>query len=159
MALSSDFLDVAIRLCDRQSRPSPGMLRRAVSSAYYALFHLLVEAAVENWAFEPARPAQARIFDHGPMSKSCEQQANEIKKRKQTQAVSAEQDQLLTVCVTFTRLKAAREEADYDPAIDWEPKVAEQYVSDVIGAFQAWRTVRAEPEAQSFLVTFLRQKR
>jgi hypothetical protein len=42
-------------------------LRRAVSAAYYALFHLLTTQAAQNWKHERQRNRFARMFDHGPM--------------------------------------------------------------------------------------------
>jgi hypothetical protein len=67
MALPEELLDQAILLSDIDS---PGErkqvnLRRAVSAAYYSLFHLLTMEASENWAYERQRPRFARLFDHG----------------------------------------------------------------------------------------------
>jgi len=45
-------------------------LRRAVSAAYYSLFHLLTSEAAENWKHESQRHRFARMFDHGRM-KTC----------------------------------------------------------------------------------------
>jgi hypothetical protein len=45
-------------------------LRRAVSAAYYGLFHLLTTEAAENWKHEDQRARFARMFDHGRM-KAC----------------------------------------------------------------------------------------
>src|ERR1017187_1520709 len=46
-------------LADRLANPAPGdpeqaCLRRAISTAYYALFHLLVQEAVQGWSGSPA---------------------------------------------------------------------------------------------------------
>lgn len=38
-------------------------MRRAVSTAYYAIFHLLVADFVEHWEFEDQRARLARMFD------------------------------------------------------------------------------------------------
>ena len=42
-------------------------MRRAVSTAYYAVFHLLVEDFVANWPFTDQRARLARMFDHKKM--------------------------------------------------------------------------------------------
>ncbi len=42
-------------------------MRRAVSIAYYAVFHLLVEDFVGNWPFPNQRGRLARMFDHRKM--------------------------------------------------------------------------------------------
>jgi hypothetical protein len=44
-------------------------LRRSVSSAYYALFHLLIFDACLNWSNAISRSGLARMFDHGVMKK------------------------------------------------------------------------------------------
>ena len=44
-------------------------MRRAVSTAYYALFHLLVGEAVSNWKRSDQRAKLARTFDHGQCEK------------------------------------------------------------------------------------------
>lgn len=50
--------------------PNQANLRRAISTAYYAVFHLLTRAAVVNWS-EPLHQARiARMFDHERMKKA-----------------------------------------------------------------------------------------
>jgi hypothetical protein len=44
----------------------------AVSSSYYALFHLLVSEAVANWKTGRQRAGLARAFEHGKMKKAAE---------------------------------------------------------------------------------------
>ena len=50
MAFADDLLEQAYHLANRESGdPKQASLRRAVSTAYYALFHLLIDEAVGNW--------------------------------------------------------------------------------------------------------------
>jgi len=49
--------------------PNQANLRRAVSSAYYALFHLLIRATVLKWNEPLHQPRIARSFDHERMKK------------------------------------------------------------------------------------------
>jgi hypothetical protein len=42
-------------------------IRRAISTAYYALFHLLISEATLNWVRPELRPILGRLFDHGSM--------------------------------------------------------------------------------------------
>ena len=51
------------------NNPTQADLRRSVSSAYYALFHLLIFEACLNWSNDISRPGLARMFDHGMMKK------------------------------------------------------------------------------------------
>lgn len=54
-------------------------LRRALSSAYYALFHLLIADAVAHCSDPRFRSALGRLFDHGPMKHVCENTVERIK--------------------------------------------------------------------------------
>jgi hypothetical protein len=77
MAFADDLLEQAYHLAKRERRnPRQASLRRAVSTAYYAVFHLLIDEAVGNWTIERQRSALARTFDHGKMKKVCEDQVN-----------------------------------------------------------------------------------
>src|SRR6266404_3678937 len=52
----------------RRCNPSQASLRRAVSTACYALFHLLTEEAARRWSgASEARTGMERAFQHGPM--------------------------------------------------------------------------------------------
>ena len=42
-------------------------MRRAISTAYYAVFHLFVEDFVEHWEFPGQRARLGRMFSHGTM--------------------------------------------------------------------------------------------
>lgn len=53
-------------------------LRRALSSGYYALFHLLISDAVANCSDPHFRATLARIFDHGPMKQACDKKLSEL---------------------------------------------------------------------------------
>ncbi|WP_395142382.1 hypothetical protein [Armatimonas sp.] len=73
MSLSHDLLEQAEHLTKRErGRPKQASLRRAVSAAYYALFHLLLEDAalqavpgsLASW-----RPVSARAINHGDLKK------------------------------------------------------------------------------------------
>jgi hypothetical protein len=66
--LADDLLEDARHLAakgDAEKRAS--CMRRAVSTAYYAVFHLLVEDFVANWPYADQRARLARMFDHKKM--------------------------------------------------------------------------------------------
>ena len=59
MAFADDLLEQAYHLANReQEDPGQASLRRAVSTACYALFHLLIDEAVGNWSV-PASAASS----------------------------------------------------------------------------------------------------
>jgi hypothetical protein len=72
MAFADDLLDQAYHLANKEDNPSQASLRRAVSTAYYALFHLLIDEAVGKWAVERQRGAIGRTFEHKAMKVVCE---------------------------------------------------------------------------------------
>ena len=66
MAFAQDLLDQAYHLATLESgAPKQSSLRLAVSAAYYALFHLLIDEAVGHWGVPRHRSILARTFDHG----------------------------------------------------------------------------------------------
>ncbi len=65
MALAEDLLKQAFLLLNKESKnPTQASLRRAVSTAYYALFHLLIQEASANWSRLDTRDYLARAFEH-----------------------------------------------------------------------------------------------
>ena len=66
-AVSGDLLELARDLADLhpESPPQPS-LRRAVSTAYYALFHLLISEAPANWARPELRAILGPLFRPWP---------------------------------------------------------------------------------------------
>ena len=59
-------------LANRRVGPAPGSpeaeLRRGISTAYYALFHLLIKEAMSNFVSDVAfRTKVGRAFQHGAM--------------------------------------------------------------------------------------------
>ena len=69
MGLAQELLQVAVHLAVYEGvNPTQAALRRAVSTAYYALFHLLIEDAAQRWQGSPAASTGLeRSFQHGTM--------------------------------------------------------------------------------------------
>ncbi len=77
MALHDDLLAQADHLAHvDKKKPKQANLRRAVSAAYYALFHLLIDESscflVAGKQREALRHQLARSFDHGHMKKTAQ---------------------------------------------------------------------------------------
>ena len=62
MSFPEDLLQQAYDL-EAKEPSNQASLRRAVSTAYYALFHLLIDECVSKWAVERQRSVLARTFD------------------------------------------------------------------------------------------------
>jgi hypothetical protein len=105
MSLPRDLLDAAIELY-RIKPETQATLRRSVSTAYYALFHLIIETACENWP-QPQRSRVARQFEHKRMK---DVSADTADKRPATP--SSAQAGLIVVANTFVQLQQNRHTAD-----------------------------------------------
>ena len=68
MAYAEDLLKQAFLLINKERKiPTQASLRRSVSTAYYALFHLLIQDASANWSRWDTRDYLARAFEHKTM--------------------------------------------------------------------------------------------
>jgi len=106
MAYSDDLLEQAQHLAQREpKRPRQASLRRAVSSAYYALFHLLISETTKNWKRPAERHTLARMFDHGPMGKVCTTKRDELNAYFKTNPPASPNESVPNICRTSqTRL-------------------------------------------------------
>jgi hypothetical protein len=163
MPFADDLLLVARDLANLHSgNPSQAALRRAVSPAYYALFHLLISDATSNWSYVELRPALGRLFDHGPMRAASEAQFSQIEKYlKGNPPPSPERtvsEHLRIVAKTFVEVQRRRQEADYNTAQQWTLAEMEDQINDVAEAFRSWSAIRESPAAQAYLLSLLGTK-
>jgi hypothetical protein len=134
--------------------PKQASLRRAVSTAYYALFHLLIDEAVGNWNVPRQRSTLARTFEHSKMRNVCQDHVKDFYKAgSPTVGV-----QLKNVAEAFNILREQRHTADYDNAFDWLRTDAIAQVDLASGAFKNWRAIRTTDAAQDFLLTLFLSK-
>jgi hypothetical protein len=83
MLFAEDLLDLARDIADMDAdNPRQASLRRAVSTAYYALFHLLISEATSNWRQVELRPALGRIFEHGKMKNASSNRAQTLNAKR-----------------------------------------------------------------------------
>jgi uncharacterized protein (UPF0332 family) len=102
------LLDQAEFLIDRPGRPRQANLRRAVSAAYYAVFHFMLRAAADLVVGAATRRSSPKIYarayraiEHGDLRRLKNPQSRDPNiTRLSTSAVKLQQD---------------RHEADYDP--------------------------------------------
>lgn len=159
MSLHDELLDTARYLLRRnQNRPSQADLRRSISTAYYALFHRLVDDGASRLGIvgEP-QDVLARTFTHTDMKKSCQL----LLKSPVPQAAvpllgaSITSDELKNVARTFVVLQELRHEADYYRGRVFVKSEARDAVGRVEAAFRDWDQVRNTPIAQVFLSLLL----
>ena len=163
MPYPDDLLELAQRLADlHPERPNQASLRRAVSTAYYALFHLLISEATANWARPELRATLGRCFDHGPMKTASETRVAQINAiLKNNPPAGAERTvaiHLRTVANAFIQAQQRRNDADYNVAKEWTSVEVDTQIASVNEAFQAWKLIRDEGVAQAYLISLLGPK-
>lgn len=152
MALADDLLEQARHLAHRErKKPKQASLRRAASTAYYALFHLLIAEAVKNWKRSGQRPRLARAFDHGRM-KGASKAIEDMTYAGNDPATVAN---LKKIATTFIQLQQHRHTADYDNSVTWSRTQAQDQINRATDAFRIWRVIRGETIAQDYLLRML----
>jgi len=136
--------------------------RRAISTAYYALFHHLIHEAVSlmipnDWL----RPVAARAFDHSEMKRA----SVSFTGRLPANLVAAMPDSmqpspdLIFVAESFGTLQSARHRADYDVSLVFTRSEARNFVQRAADAFEAWQRIRGSALANAYLVSLLLVKK
>ena len=174
MALHHDLLEQAAHLATREpKKPRQASLRRAVSAAYYAVFHLLVADGANRLApANPAglRPLIQRAFDHGDMRAVCRgfaeghkaairnHQPGNPPPATRTLVTLPLDARLYAVAQAFVDLQEARHDADYNVTKQWNRLDVLNHVQTARQAFADWAAVRGTPDAAVFVVALLLQK-
>jgi len=147
VAFADDLLRDAVHLARRGGRnPKQSSLRRAVSTAYYAVFHLLVADFVANWRIPDQRARLGRMFEHRRMSGA----ALEIVDRRNPTPIEAE---LGTLIAKFTELQKDRYEADYNIAKVWSRTDVTRALDRADEILSIWRRIRKDNVAQYHLMS------
>ena len=155
MAFHDDLLEQAFQLVHKEPKnPKQASLRRAVSTAYYALFHLLISESVANWNQYDLRASLGRAFDHAPM-KAASNRLFDARAFPFTGEVPLLVANLKMVAKSFAQLQENRQAADYDNAIIWTRSDALKQVESAEQAFAIWKSIRKEKIAQAYLVSLL----
>jgi uncharacterized protein (UPF0332 family) len=126
MGLAEDLLEQAYHLAKREpKRPRQASLRRAVSTAYYALFHLLISSAILEWKGVHQRSQVARGFEHGPMKDASRRTV----KKQFARADAPVAAQLKAVAQAFVDLQQKRHTADYSYNKKWSRTEVQSYLN------------------------------
>jgi uncharacterized protein (UPF0332 family) len=151
MAYHDDLLEHAKFLSHFNSPADPKQvdLRRAVSAAYYALFHLLTTEAAENWKHQNQRNRFARMFDHGRM-KACSSKVSSRPLPTDPAEIPIARD-LKLVADSFVTLQQARHTADYDNSKVWSRSQVDEKIVQAQDAMIAWIVIRETEMAQDYL--------
>jgi hypothetical protein len=160
MSLHAELLDTAGYLLRRnQNRPTQADIRRSVSTAYYALFHRLIDDAVSRLtAGEAQRDAFARAFDHGEMNEACRKVLHPPKDFAPLSGVTVPAE-LRVMADLFINLQNERHDADYNRGKPFVRAEARQRLEELELALEGWERVRPTPAAEAFLLLLLLGRR
>jgi hypothetical protein len=164
MSLPHELLDLANHLAnlDRGAHLQASR-RRAVSTAYYAFFHLLVSETTLNWSRVETRAALGRLFEHGKMKSVCDKKVSDLnkvfRKRPPDSTELAVFKHLHAIAYAFAEVYEHRRNADYETSREWSRTDALRQVEAVAAAFKSWEAIRNEPAAQAFLFSLLAKDR
>jgi hypothetical protein len=166
--LADDYVrDATSAIAALKKRPRQSVLRRAVSTAYYALFLELVHDAGRNLA--PASPAAlaaivSRQLQHKQMVDACKQWEKGAKSDSPWKAylpAGTVPAALVDVAAAFVELQEARHEADYSLGARLSKAAANAAVQQARDAIRDWRALRVTDPvtANVFLASLLHKVR
>jgi hypothetical protein len=162
--LANDLLERARLLATVDvTRPKQASLRRAVSSAYYAVFHLLLAACMRRIA--PSTPAGlaeriVRSLAHSEMKEVCVPISRGSRVPAFDSLVPAGfSPEIRRVAQAFVNLQVARHRADYDLLASFSRTDTLDLLSEARRAFEDWYRVQDTDEANVFLSALLFAKR
>jgi hypothetical protein len=165
VSLPADLIAQARHLCQKEPRrPKQASLRRAISTAYYGLFHGLLSAAAAcflSHRHRALRPSLMRVLKHRDMVEACQRL---LRLRAHPAAMApvlggtALPPELERLARAFVALQQARHEADYDLARRYTRPEAQALVDLADAALQDLDRVSSHPYCALLFVAFLDSK-
>ncbi len=155
-----DLLEQAVRLAELDAKkPKQANLRRAISAAYYALFHMLVDEACRiqvgaqhNQA--PFRQVLGRAFAHTVMKEACKSFGGGTLKKgvaKGLPAGFAIPAEIRELAETFVDLQEWRHRADYDLTERFKRSDVLSLIKEVERRIHAFGQLASSNEKRFFL--------
>jgi hypothetical protein len=136
--------------------------RRAVSAAYYALFHHLNSSAAGLIAPNVQPETNHRIqrwFEHAEMKRVCGRfLATKLDKPLLDLIGEAASADLRNVAQTFITLQEARHNADYNLGYSLGSDEAQQLILLALVAMDSWDRITTTAEANIFILSLLMWK-
>lgn len=152
----SQFPDDLIAQADmllraEKRKPKQASLRRAVSAAYYALFHFLIEEATiftvgTSGASKSLRQLVGRGFSHTAMRSASAEMGkltpSDLLKPFWPQYGVAASTELQKLAKIFVALQQERHRADYDLSQPFTRNEAEKIIEQARDAIAQWNSLR-----------------
>lgn len=160
----NDLLDLAEELIERDPRrPRQVSLRRAVSCAYYALFHTLTTGAAKISSPDPSlQRLIARASQHVEMKECCLKVSTQPSPNQEPNQLRRFVDptpEVEFIASTFVSLQGKRHEADYDHSVTFSRSDTQTQVALARRACEEWEIVRGSDSAKRLAVLVLHGKR
>jgi uncharacterized protein (UPF0332 family) len=167
MAYSDDLLEPAVHLTKLDARrPRQANLRRAISTAYYAVFHEVSERAVAAIlsradAAGPIGARARRVIDHRASLRAAKWFAGSPEsmlpalhamRRAAVDASNSVDPVLARACRRFISLQAERHRADYDMSTSFSRADAAHRIADAGAAIQDLRNLPPRGDTLIFLL-------
>lgn len=162
---SERLLSQALHLAKRDRyRPEQVNLRRAMSAAYYALFHALVWASCVRLAGPGEHAGMlhrllARTYTHSEMqraSRAFAQGQNGLPSDLRSVLAGTEvSSSLRELAKLFHRLQEDRHEADYDLGVQWRRGDVLVQITAVESCLQYLRRERTAKDLRAYLTSIL----
>jgi len=136
-------------------------LRRALSPAYYGLFHTLTTAGSMLFSAgeDALRFQAARAFSHTAMRKVCDAYVRSPQRpfppALQHLCPQPPDPRLIGIAAAFADLQDGRHAADYDLPVQIEFKYAAQLVTAAEAALADFDAIQSLPETTVFLTALL----
>lgn len=158
MSLHRDLLEQARHLARREHRrPRQASLRRSISAAYYAVFHLLVHDGAAMLASGTGVAALRRMLARGFAHDEMKGVSQAVARRQWPAKISANigtitiSDELAFVADRFVNFQDYRHVADYDIAQRYSRGEVEALIDQAEEVFQTWAIIRKEAAAKVYL--------
>lgn len=140
------------------SPPSEMYLRRAVSAAYYEVFHLLIFESTQHWDNASLRTALGRGYDHGLMRTT----SNRVLDSREFPYTNEDPKVVATLKDTaqgFSQLQQDRHFADYNLTQPLDPGTALSQVKRAEKIFLTLPLIKNEQIVQEYLTLLLVKNR
>ncbi len=162
-SLPEHLLEQAKHLARRErTRPRQASLRRAISTAYYALFHFLIRETVRQIGPNLSEENHNRVyrwFDHGAMIRVARAFSQQVVRTQNPKDTLVQQNDpgVMFIAENFAKLQELRHLADYDSSAVFLRAEVLDMISLVEDAFALWNLgkVKKSPEANTFLLSLL----
>lgn len=142
---SSDLITVALDLLEAaEHRGHPTHLRRALSTAYYAMFHCLARVAADRVIRAPRPPRERAAWLH--VYRSLQHQ-HARKQCLNNRVIGSHPDSTRRFAARFAGLQEQRHTADYSPVAKFEAAAVRRTVETAAEAIDRFEAAREADQA------------